>query len=88
MTQLRSRKETWVKRMARFVGLSSEQRVEAYRDLGLEALEKARATHGRDAALYLNLAIQWIQLADAVASRTRSEAVECQAGRVEKMRNN
>lgn len=74
--------------MVRFVELSSEQRVEAYRDLGLEALEKARATHGRDAALYLNLAIQWIQLADAVASRTRSEAVECEASPIEDVRTN
>ena len=62
--------------------------MEAYRDLGLEALEKARATHGRDAALYLNLAIQWIQLADAVASRTRSEAIERQAVHIGKMRTN
>lgn len=72
--------------MVRFVDLSSEQRVEAYRDLGLEALEKARATHGRDAALYLNLAVQWMQLADAVASRTRNEAIECQAVDTENMR--
>lgn len=74
--------------MVRFIDLSSEQRVEAYRDLGLEALEKARATHGRDAALYLNLAIQWIQLADAVASRSRSEATASQAVHIQKIHTN
>ncbi len=74
--------------MVRFVELSSEERVEAYRDRGLEALEKARATRGRDSDLYLNLAVQWMQLADAVASRTRSEAVECEASHIKKLRTN
>ena len=59
--------------MATFSDLSAEQRIEAYRDLGLEAVEKARTIGGRDAALYLSLATQWMRFADRVASRTRSE---------------
>jgi deoxyadenosine/deoxycytidine kinase len=62
--------------MGTFSDLTSERRIEAYRDLGLAAVEKSRRMSGRDAALYLNLAAQWMRLADRVASRTRRE-MEC-----------
>ena len=54
--------------------LTSERRVEAYRDLAMEAVQRAHSTNGRDAALYLNLATQWLRLADIIAARIKSSA--------------
>ena len=52
--------------------LSSEERVEAYRSLALDAMEKASVTNERDAALYLSMATQWVRLAEIIAARIKS----------------
>jgi hypothetical protein len=63
--------------LAHFTEFTNQDRIVVYRKFAAEALESAKVTGSdTDAALYLNIAEQWIKLVELVEARRGQHTVD------------